>query len=600
MPKKGIAIRIILSSLFFILIFLIVIYKFYELQIKRHTELYEKARSKYTQTIKQKAERGKIFDVKGKLLATNQPCFEISIDPSFKTFEKESDCREIAEFLAKKTENNAEEIFQKLTNKKLPDGRIRKYAKIADFVDLDTASEMKDYIKEKKWKGIFFIEKTKRYYPYNQLLINIIGFVNIDKGQEIAQSGIEKTKEKSITPEEGKIIIERDRTGYTIEEHILEQCRPGNDIYLTISQEIQMIVEEELDKIVQMYNPLSAYIVMANPWNGNIMAIGQRPTFNPNDRSSIKSFEAMKDKVISEAFEPGSIMKPIPVSGAIDFGIINPDDTFDCENGAWFYAGKILRDAHPYSILTVREIIQKSSNIGTAKIAIKLGAKRLDNIFKRFEFGQKTGIPIQTEAKGIYRPLDKWDPLSISRFPIGQGILVSPLQIVRAYCAIANGGNLVKLRLVDREVNPTTNESFIFPVEREKKIFLRPDTAKKITDMLKLVTKKGGTAERAAIKGYEVAGKTGTSQKFIDGAYSNTKFHSSFIGFVPADKPAFVMLIMVDEPNGNHYGGIVAAPSFRNIGEKVLRILDIPPMYIDEYEENYIKKKNGEDTQTIP
>jgi cell division protein FtsI/penicillin-binding protein 2 len=294
--------------------------------------------------------------------------------------------------------------------------------------------------------------------------------------------------------------------------------------------------------------------------------------------------DVCRDKVVSDAFEPGSIMKAVAIAGALDFGVVGPRDRFDCENGRWLFAGKILRDAHPYGILSVTEIIQKSSNIGTAKIALDMGEKRLHNVFKRFEFGKKTGMPIQPEATGIFRPLEKWDKLSISRFPIGQGIMVSPLQMVRAYCAIANGGRLVRIRLIDREMNPETGEVFRIPLELAPQVFIRPDTCRNIVEMLKLVTKKGGTAERAAVKGYEVAGKTGTSQKVIDGVYSENRFHASFIGFVPADDPAFVMLVMADEPQGNHYGGVVAAPAFKIISEKVLKIMNIPPQYPDEYE----------------
>jgi cell division protein FtsI/penicillin-binding protein 2 len=318
---------------------------------------------------------------------------------------------------------------------------------------------------------------------------------------------------------------------------------------------------------------------MINPYNGNIMAIAQRPTFNPNDRESMRNPEARRDKIISDAFEPGSIMKSIAVAGALDYGIISPESRFNCESGQWFFGGKILRDAHPYKILSVREIIQKSSNIGASKIAVMMGKERLYNLFRRFGFGQKTGMPIQPEATGILRPLEKWDSLSVSRFPIGQGISVSPLQMTRAYCALANGGKLTPIRLIDREKNPQTGEVVEIQLEKAPNVFLRGDSSKKIVEMLKLVTKKGGTAEEAAVEGYEVAGKTGTSQKWDDGHYSETKFHASFIGFVPADEPAFVLLIMADEPQKNHYGGIVAAPYFRKISEKTLRFLNIAPQY---------------------
>nr|HPN83861.1 penicillin-binding protein 2 [Victivallales bacterium] len=521
-----------------------------------------------------------------------QPCYAISADPSMKTFEEESSCREIAEYFSQIAEADYDRVLPRLLNKTRSDGKASKYAFIARDVDVETADIIKKHIAEKKWKGIAFVEETKRFYPCNELLANIVGFVNISEGRQIPQGGIEKIKQNSIGSEDGKTVIERDRKGTPFEERVIQRSRDGVDVYLTVSQKIQMIVEEELDKLVQQYSPKSAYVVMVNPRNGNIMAVAQRPTFNPNDRKTMNDPEACRDKVITDVFEPGSIMKAISVSGALDFGVVRPETKFNCENGLGFFAGRSLRDAHPCGIMPVSEIIQKSSNIGTAKISEQMGEKRLYNILCRFGFGQKTGIPIQPEATGIFRPLQKWDKLSLSRFAIGQGIAVTPLQMVRAYCAIANGGKLVKIRLIDREVNPETGEVLKISEEPAPQIFTRKDTSREMIEMLKLVTKKGGTAERAAVKGYDVAGKTGTSQKAVNGVYSNSQYHSSFIGFVPADDPAFVMIVTVDEPKENHYGGVVAAPTFRFISEKVLQILNVPPQYPEEYESASAKKNS--------
>ncbi len=584
MHKEPLLTRAVIVSTLIFILFAMIVARLYEVQIGRHEELFEKAKARYTTTVKPKGERGQIFDVGGSLLAGNQPCYGIVADPSMKTFAETESCREIAEYFAEATGGDADRILQRLLRKTKADGKANKYAHIASMVDIGTAEKIKLQAREMKWKGISFVEETKRHYPYNELLANIIGFVNVSEGEEIAQAGIERLKDNSIRPQDGEIIVERDRKGTTFEEHVIQHSHHGNDVYLTVSQQIQMIVEEELDELVEKYKPHAAYAVMVDPHNGNIMAIAQRPTFNPNDRTTMADPDACRDKVISDAFEPGSIMKAVAIAGALDFGVVGPGDRFDCENGRWLFAGKILRDAHPYGILSVTEIIQKSSNIGTAKIAVEMGEKRLHNVFKRFEFGKKTGMPIQPEATGIFRPLERWDKLSISRFPIGQGIMVSPLQMVRAYCAIANGGRLVRIRLIDREVNPETGEVFRIPRESAPQVFIRPDTCRNIVEMLKLVTKKGGTAERAAVKGYEVAGKTGTSQKVIGGVYSENRFHASFIGFVPADDPAFVLLVMADEPQGNHYGGVVAAPSFSRISEKVLRMMNIAPQYPDEYQ----------------
>jgi cell division protein FtsI/penicillin-binding protein 2 len=562
-------------------LFLIIAARLYYVQIIRHDEFYEKARKTYTTVVQSKGQRGQIFDFDGNLLAGNKPCADIIADPQYKLFSSNEKCAEISNYFAQKTDSGSDTLLRRLTRKKSDSGKDIRYAPLAKDVPIEIIEEIREEIRNKKWRGISFEYKTRRYYPKDEMLSHIIGFVNVEFGKDVAQGGIEKTRDKNIKSTDGSAQVERDRKGipFGFGEHVINTTRDGNDVYLTIIEPIQMIVEEELDSLVEKFSPKAAYAVMVNPYNGNIMAIAQRPTFNPNDRESMRDPEARRDKIISDAFEPGSIMKPIAVAGALDYGIVSPETRLNCENGQWFFGGKILRDAHPYKILSVREIIQKSSNIGAAKISVMMGKERLYNLFSRFGFGQKTGMPIQPEATGIFRPLEKWDSLSVSRFPIGQGISVSPLQMVRAYCALANGGKLTPIRLIDREKNPQTGEVVDIQLEKAPNVFLRKDSSKKIVEMLKLVTKKGGTAEEAAVEGYETAGKTGTSQKWENGHYSETKFHASFIGFVPADEPAFVLLIMADEPQKNHYGGIVAAPYFRKISDKTLRFLNIAPQY---------------------
>ena len=229
--------------------------------------------------------------------------------------------------------------------------------------------------------------------------------------------------------------------------------------------------------------------------------------------------------------------------------------------------------------LTVSEIIQHSSNIGTAKIALVMGEKTLDEVLRSFGLGARTGIPLKPETVGIFRPRKQWDTLSITRFPIGQGLAVSPLQLVRSYCILANGGHPVKLRLVDRIENPATGIEQKIPLEKPDSIFKNPSTHGKIVDMMKKVTGEGGTARQAAVRGYYVAGKTGTAQKFMNGAYSKSKYIANFVGFVPADKPRFVLLVTADEPKGGYYGGSVAGPTFRTIAERTLKYLNVKPDY---------------------
>lgn len=558
----------------------------YGVQIVRHDELYGKARDTYTSVKTKQGKRGEIYDVNGNLLVGNVPCMDICADPEI--VGPEENCRIAADIIVKELPDlKKADVVKRLmakTRTKEVDGKTveikNNYAFIESKIDLKTAKDIENALKEKKIKGFTFKESSKRYYPKNELLANILGFTNIDRDDVIAVIGLEKFFNEFIKPSSSEIHYERARDGLPLSygwENKIDDVKDGMNVYLTIQEPIQAILEEELDKLMEKWKPRAVYAVMADPFTGNIVAVAQRPTFNPNDRKSMMNSDAWRNRITEDIFEPGSIMKPVAVAGALDAGIVTPSTVFDCERGAWFYGGKILRDSHPLDILSVSQIIQKSSNIGTAKIALKMGERRLYYTLKSFGFGEKTGVPLKPETSGIFRPLKRWDTLSITRFPIGQGIGVSPLQLVRAYCALANGGYLMKLRMIDRLENPDTGHVIKIPVKPGGRIYKNPDTHQKIVSMMKLVTQEGGTATKAAVEGYSVAGKTGTSQKVINGQYSHNKFFSSFVGFVPADNPAFVLFVTVDEPQGAHYGGTISAPAFKEISERTLRYLDIKP-----------------------
>jgi cell division protein FtsI/penicillin-binding protein 2 len=583
--NNAICMRIRLTGFFFTVAFVFLACHLYKIQIARHGEFYAKAKSTYTSVKTAKGKRGEIYDCEGNLLVGNIPCFDICADPQLTGGAEQS--AEIADYFSEIIpETDRDVLYRRLMKKDRTvrqDGRTiikkNRYAPIASKVGLDKVAGIKKYIKRKGFQGIAFPETSKRYYPKNELLANILGFTNIDRDRVIAVIGVERFFNDFMSSSKSRIKYERARDGlplsYGWRKEAVE-AKNGMNLYLTIKEPVQAILEEELDKLMVEWKPRTAYAVMADPYTGNILAIAQRPTFNPNDRERM-SPDAWRNRITEDVFEPGSTMKPVAVAGALDYGKVKPDTVFDCESGIWYYAGQPLRDSHPMKKLSVAEIVQKSSNIGTAKIALELGERKLYNTLRRFGFGEKTGIPLKPETSGIFRPLKRWDSLSVTRFPIGQGIAVSPLQLVRAYCALANGGKLVKLRLIDRLENPSTGKIIKNPVKPAMNVFFHSETSVQIRKMMKMVTKQGGTARNAALDGYEVAGKTGTSQKVVNGVYSHSRFFASFIGFVPAERPAFVLLITADEPQGAHYGGTVAAPCFREISRRTLKYLDIKP-----------------------
>lgn len=575
MGRKSFLFKILAITIFIVSIFAYLAVHLYLVQIKQHEELYDKAKKKYTSVKKIKGARGEIYDREGNLLVGNIPCVDIRADPNLVGNREE--IQKTARLFASRLKIPYEKIYERLNRKSVKGKEIHEIV-IKNEVPLEDANILKEEIKKKKISGIFFSDGTKRYYPKDQLLSNVLGFINADEIDVVPVSGIESAYNSILSPGKANITVyERARDGIPLAygNNRFEDKKQGDNVYLTIQEPLQAIVEEELDKLVEKWKPKTAYAVMVNPKTGSIMAMGQRPSFNPNDRSTLNGND-WQNKIVTEGFEPGSIMKPLVVAKALDLGIIRPETMFDCEKGRWFYAGKTLRDSHPYGIMPVINIIQKSSNIGTAKIALELGKKRLYDLFVLYGFGKETGLPFESEATGILRKYEKWDSLSVTRFPIGQGILTTPLQIVSAYTALANNGQRMKLRIVDKIQNSDTGMVYNFPIKNAEKIF-GERAAREIVEMMKLVTEEGGTATKASIPGYKVAGKTGTAQKWINGEYSHSQFVASFIGFVPADDPAFVLLVAIDEPKGASYGGVVSAPAFTQIAEKTLKYLDVHP-----------------------
>ena len=583
----------------FCLLFAFLVYHLYGVQISRHDELFAKARVKYTIETKKENVRGEIFDRDGNLLVGNSPVGSIIADPC--SIDKEKECHETAAFLAQELQLPEQEIYQKLSTKKFivtdkngkKKERPKRYVMLKKDIPFEIFERNRENIAKAKLRGISCRVSLKRTYPKATMLANILGFTTIDRDKVTARSGLEKSFDRNMSSVAGTVKYERSRDGAPLVfgEISRQNGHDGYDLYLTIREPLQAILEEEIDKLMEASHAARAYMVMADPHTGDILAVAQRPTFDPNDRSKLKS-NTMGNPIVEMAFEPGSIMKPFAVAGALDMGLVRPHTIIDCENGKWSFAGKKLGDSHKIGKVTVAEVIKESSNIGTAKIAVEIGEPRLKNLLSSFGFGQRTGAPLQPETVGqFYRNPTK---ISITRYPIGQGLSVSPLQMVRAYCMLANGGHQVKLRFVDRIVHSNGTVEKI-PVQRGNKIFRRPETSSEILSMMRLVTEPGGTGTAAAVRGYHVAGKTGTAQKVVNGKYSHKVHTSSFVGIIPATRPRFVLLVTADEPQGAQYGGTVAGPHFSHAAERALKFLrETPEVDYQTYDENLKLAKKRE------
>jgi len=467
-------------------------------------------------------------------------------------------------------------------------------------VPLDKARAAVDELKARKIAGVRAVDSSRRTYPRGSMFANMLGFLDAE-GRGV--SGIEGLMDKLLKPQQGKVTFTRDRLGRPVDmgEIIVKEPQNGADIFLTIEEPLQLIAEEELATLVAEKHPVRAYALMMNPSTGAIMALAQYPSFNPNERATLTDPSRTANHILVQAYDPGSVMKPLSISGALDNGVVRLDSAFDCEQGAMHYGGKILHDTHKYGMLSVAEIIQKSSNIGTAKIALQMGDQMVFETLDSYLFGRPTRLGFYpannadartfgNEAKGSFRKLANWDTLTVTRTPIGQGISCTILQLAQAWSALVNGGTMMQPYIIDRIVYP--DGQTVSSVPREKHHVISPETEETIRSALVMVTQKGGTGTMAHVPGYRVAGKTGTSQLWIPGDkaqgikghYADKYCLASFIGYAPADAPRF--LLIVSSEGASCYprtGGYVSGPTFRRIAARTLEYLQVPPDDLEEY-----------------
>lgn len=597
---EAVRLRIKLVSIFLLLAAVWLLVQFFRVQVLKHDYYGPIARGIYLTSRSTQGQRGEIYDRNGYLLVGNSPRKDIFCTP-FNLPEKHR--RQVAQLCSRffgKSFAFYNARLERYVIRKKADGETVKaknnYFLIARAVTLEDSESFRNelhkiFLSEKERKQgktrarrfptgfIVFRDTTERIYPNGSLASNILGYINTVDDRAIPQSGIEKQLNREMRPRQGKETYIHSRDGVPLEYDPAKTfgSRDGRDIYLTISVPIQAILEQELDKAYEKWRPDTIYAAIADPATGEILALAQRPSFNPGDRSTFAA-NAVNTRIAQDSYEPGSVIKPFTVGKALDWGVVSPQNIIDCENGRWIYLRRPLTDSHNYDKLTVSGVIQKSSNIGTAKIALQLGEERLYTALKSFGFGERTGLPFHLESRGYLPSPKRWDGLSITRFPIGYGIRVSPLQLIRAYCALAHKGVLPDLHLVKKMVDTQTGETIQRKPSAGRQVFEHDSARKDLVDMMITVTEPGGTATRAAVPGYHVAGKTGTSRKYIPGrGYSPGAYYASFVGFVPAKNPRMVMLVTFDHPRGASYGGTVAGPVFRNTASRVLKYWNVPP-----------------------
>ncbi|MFW6131729.1 MAG: peptidoglycan D,D-transpeptidase FtsI family protein [Candidatus Aminicenantaceae bacterium] len=556
---KKIRKRIYILLFFFVLWVAGLLFRLIQLQVIQHPQL-EKEVSRQNQKIEPIfPKRGAIFDRKGHILTRSIPRKSVFLTP----YQNESAGLQY-EILNK---------LKRILNLSVNEIRLIK-AKIKNkdtfiWIKRKIDPHQAAMIEKLRLDGVHFLEENKRFYPQGPLAAPILGRVNIDnKGT----SGIEYRYNNILQGKKGKRIIRKDAKKRKYRFEILRKSEPGKDLYLTIDETIQYICEKELHQTMIQTQAKWGTVIVSIPSTGEILAMANYPTYNPNHLPDVP-LELDRNCAIHHTFEPGSTFKVVTFAAALESKMINLNETFDCSKGSLSLDNIAYSDYKTFNTLSFPEVIIYSSNVGTVKIGQKLGKDIIFDNIKSFGFGEKTGIDLPAEEKGILRPLDNWSRYSVASISIGYEISTTAIQMLQAINIIANDGILVKPIIVKHEIS----QDYIKEKSNPSQRIISKETANKLAAILKKVVSEG-TGKPAGIKGYKVAGKTGTAQKYnkeING-YSSLLHTASFIGFLPLNNPSFSIIVVIDEPKGEYYGGKIAAPVFKKIATQILRYMNIP------------------------
>jgi cell division protein FtsI (penicillin-binding protein 3) len=534
-----------------------VLFRLVTLQVLQAEELTVKAARQHQKTVSLEGTRGTIMDRHGKVLAMNMEVPSVfgvptALESPVKT----------ARNLSPLLHVRADELERKLR-------QDRGFVWLARKLDPEQGRQLE----QMSMDGIGVVMEGRRFYPKGPLLSHVLGFAGLDgEGLE----GIERRYEGQLRGEKRVVVLQRDALGRTVfPKGLAEQSpAPGHNLVLTVDEVIQYITEKELDDAVTRTHAKSGTMIVLDPQTGALLALAVSPRFDPNAVAAIGP-DRWRNRALTDIYEPGSTMKTIVAAAAIEERVMKPNTMVFAENGRMTVANTVIHDHEKLGWLTFAQVIQKSSNIGAAKVGAALGDLRLYRYLQAFGFGQRTDIDLPGEASGLVKHPREWGRRSLASISMGQEIGVTPIQMVTAMAAIANGGALMKPYVVS-EIQDAHGRVLRRILPHVKRRVVSPETARTVTAILEGVV-TDGTGGKAAIPGFRVAGKTGTAQK-VDprtGRYSATQFVGSFVGFVPADNPRLAMIVVIDEPHGEAWGGTVAAPVFRRVGEQVLNYLGV-------------------------
>jgi cell division protein FtsI (penicillin-binding protein 3) len=529
------------------------------LQLIRHSEYLTRAHRQQQRTIEITPKRGAIYDRNMHPLAMSTEVESAFAIPTELGDNKQQAARLLSGVL---------DIPREVLENKFDSGST------FVWVSRKLPPEKSDAVKALNLKGIYTMKENQRFYPKRDLAAHVLGFVNLD---EKGTSGLEFQLDKQIRGKGEQILVMADARQRWFDGGKAQRDQ-GANIVLTIDEKIQYIAERELAAAVVRTHAMAGTVIIQNPNTGEILALANWPKFNPNSPGEVKN-ETRMNRAVSAIYEPGSTFKLITLAAALDQNLTRPSEVFDCENGAVSIAGHKIHDHKKFGMLSVSEILAQSSDVGTIKVALRLGAPKFYEYIRAFGFGQQTGIDLPWESKGMLGKLENWSGISIGAISMGQEVGVTPIQLVTAVSAIANGGFLHKPYVVSEVRKGDQLLSSGDVAEPEPRLVIRPETAATLRKMMEgVILSPQGTGKYARLDGWTAAGKTGTAQK-IDpntGRYSHTQFIASFTGFAPINNPAVTILVSLDSPVSSHEAAMTAAPVFKRVAEQVLPYLDVP------------------------
>lgn len=526
------------------------------LQIFRYGSFEQRAQHQQQRTEEVSARRGIIYDRQGRELAMS-----ISVDSVFAVPTEMPKPTSTISLIARITKQDPRELLARCQASKSFCWLARK-----------PEPEVSARLRSLNLRGVYFEKESKRYYPKNELAAQVLGYVGMD---DAGLSGIEREYEAQLHGRPGQMLISVDARKKWFGS-VEKQPEPGQNVVLTIDEKIQYIAERELETAMRETRAEAGTVIVENPRTGEILALANRPTFNPNLSREITP-QKLKNHAVSDVYEPGSTFKLVTISGALEEKVTRPDEIFDCQMGSIVYNGMRIRDSKPHGLLPVSDILAESSDVGSIKIGLRLGEDRFYKYIRSFGFGQQTGIELPGETRGMTKPVNRWSKVSIAAISMGQEIGITPLQLAGLISTMANDGVYVSPRITAATIQPqSTPQRIAFHPVNERRVISSLTSAQMRQMMQRVVLH--GTGKKALLIGYSSAGKTGTAQKVDPAthAYSHTKYVASFGGFAPVNNPAITVAVVLDSAVGLHQGGQVSAPVFQRIAQQVLEYMHAP------------------------